>query len=214
MRRYDILIAGIGGQGVITLGTLLKLAAIRAGVEVTGAERRGGAQREGPVTSNVRYRVRTDAELADPRTRPFSGLIPRGGAHMVISLEPLEAVRCLPYCGPDTVVITETEPRVPTAVRLGTAAYPPLERILSILRELTPRVHPVPMEALAKERFGSVRPVNVIALGLASALGDLPVGEEALLATVEERLPGFDVNRQAFHLGRSFARATDPPRGV
>ena len=205
MRRYDVLIAGIGGQGVITLGTLLKLAAIREGVDVTGAERRGGAQREGPVTSNVRYRVLSAEERQDPRKRPFSGLIPRGGAHMLISLEPLEAVRCLPYLNRNTVVITETRPRIPTAVRLGTAAYPPLDRILGILREVTPRVYPVAMERVSAERFGSLRPVNVIALGLAASLGDLPVGEEALLATVEERLPDFPANERAFRLGQALA---------
>ncbi|GAB4276387.1 MAG: indolepyruvate oxidoreductase subunit beta [Deferrisomatales bacterium] len=207
MKRYDVVIAGIGGQGVITLGTLLKLAAIRQGVDVTGAERRGGAQREGPVTSNVRYRVLEDGERADPRKRPFSGLIPRGGAHLVIALEPLEAVRCLPYMNPHTVVITETAPRVPTAVRLGRAVYPPLERLWERIREVTPRLHPVPLEALSKERFGSLRQVNVIALGLASALGDLPVTDGSLLETVRERLPGFDLNREAFALGRTQAEA-------
>ncbi len=205
MRRYDVLIAGIGGQGVITLGTLLKLAAIRQGVDVTGAERRGGAQREGPVTSNVRYRVLSPEERQDPRKRPFSGLIPRGGAHMLISLEPVEAVRCLPYLNRNTVVITETRARTPTAVRLGAAAYPPLDRVLEILREVTPRVYPVAMERVSAERFGSLRPVNVIALGLAASLGDLPVGDEALLATVEERLPDFPTNERAFRLGQELA---------
>jgi len=205
MRRYDILIAGIGGQGVITLGTLLKLAAIRAGVEVTGAERRGGAQREGRVTSHVRYRTLEPEEAENPRRQAFSGLIPRGGAHMVIALEPLEAARSLPLMNPDTVVISEVVPRTPTAVRLGTAEYPPVERIRDWIAEVTPRVWLVGLEAASRERFGSLRQVNVIALGLASALGRLPVPDEALLDTVRERLPGFDANREAFALGRELA---------
>ncbi|GAB6062920.1 indolepyruvate oxidoreductase subunit beta [Deferrisoma palaeochoriense] len=206
MRRYDILIAGIGGQGVITLGTLLKLAALRSGVEVTGAERRGGAQREGRVTSHVRYRVLEGAELDDPRCQAFSGLIPRGGAHLVLALEPLEALRSLPLMNPDTVVVSETAPRVPTAVRLGTAAYPSLESIREGIERVTPRVHFVGLEAACRERFGSLRQVNVIALGLAAALGNLPVPDEALLDTVRERLPGFEANREAFELGKVLAR--------
>jgi indolepyruvate ferredoxin oxidoreductase beta subunit len=206
VKRYDVLLAGIGGQGVITLGTLMKLAAIRAGVDVTGAERRGGAQREGPVTSNVRYRVLGDSERQDPRKRPFSGLIPRGGAHLLISLEPLEAARWLPYLNESSVVITETIPRVPTAVRLGTAEYPELETIWAMLHEVTPHVHPVEIEALSKQHFGELKQVNVIALGLAAALGDLPVPDEALLGIVRERLPGFEANRKAFEVGREAAQ--------
>ena len=202
MRRYDVLIAGIGGQGVITLGTLLKLAAVREGIEVTGAERRGGAQREGAVTSNVRYRALSEEEAADPRRAAFSGAIPRGGADLLISLEPLEAARCLPFCGSRTVVISDVTPRVPTAVRLGTAAYPALETIWGMLREVTPRVHPVDLEGLSRRHFGDLRRINVIALGLASALGDLPVAGDALLEVVRERLPGFEENLQAFQVGR------------
>lgn len=206
MRRYDILLAGIGGQGVITLGTLLKLGALREGVDVAGAERRGGAQREGPVTSNVRYRLLSREERGDARKASFSGAIPRGGANLLISLEPLEAVRCLPYANAGTVVISDITPRVPTAVRLGTAAYPPLDALWSMLREVTPLVHPVDLEGLARRHFGDLRRLNVLALGLASALGDLPVSAEALLDVVRERLPGFEENRRAFELGREAIR--------
>lgn len=205
MTRYDVLLAGIGGQGVITLGTLLKLAALREGVEVTGAERRGGAQREGPVTSNVRYRVLDAQECANPRLAVFSGAILRGGAHLVIALEPLEAVRALPYCNAHTVVISDVTPRVPTAVRLGTARYPSLEHLWGVLREVTPRVHPVDFEGLSRRHFGDLRRLNVLALGVASALGNLPVSPDSLLDVVRERLPGFDENRQAFELGRACA---------
>ncbi len=203
MTRYDILLAGIGGQGVITLGTLLKLAAIREGIEVTGAERRGGAQREGPVTSNVRYRVLDAEERQDPRKLPFSGAIPKGGADILIALEPLEALRWLPYCHSGSVIVSETTPRAPTAVRLGKATYPPLDAIWSALREVTAAVYPVALEDLCRRHFGDLRRINVIALGLAAARGNLPVSAEALLETVRERLPGFEENRKAFELGKA-----------
>jgi indolepyruvate ferredoxin oxidoreductase beta subunit len=205
VRRYNVLLAGIGGQGVITLGTLLKLAAIREGVDVTGAERRGGAQREGPVTSCVRYRVLEPGERAPSRRLPFSGQIAHGGAHLLVSLEPLEAVRCLPYLSGESVVIADSAPRAPTAVRLGAASYPPVEELWDLLRTVTPRVHPVHLEVLGKEHFGDLRRVNVIALGLAAALGQLPVSEEALLDVVRERLPGFEENKRAFAVGKDAA---------
>jgi len=205
VKRYDVLVAGIGGQGVITLGTLLKLAALREGVEVAGAERRGGAQREGPVTSNVRYRVLEGPERDDPRCQAFSGGIPLGGVDLLLSLEPLEAARCLPYLTEESVVIAEVTPRVPTAVRLGTAAYPELEQIWSWIREVTPHLHPVPLEALSKDAFGDLRRVNVVALGLAAALGRLPVSDESLLEVVRDKLPDFQGNRRAFILGKEAA---------
>ncbi|MFU8856327.1 MAG: 2-oxoacid:acceptor oxidoreductase family protein [Deferrisomatales bacterium] len=206
MRRCDVVLAGIGGQGVVTLGTLLKLAGLRQGLEVAGAERRGGAQREGPVTSNVRYRVHEEAEPGDPRFAPFGGAVPPGGAHLLLSLEPLEAARCLPYVNPSSVVISEVSPRIPTAVRLGSAVYPPLGALWEMLREVTPRVHPVAMEAACLERFGNLKRVNVVALGLASELGDLPVSEGALLEVIRERLPDFPGNREAFEIGKDLAR--------
>ncbi len=206
MRCCDVLLAGIGGQGVITLGTMLKLAGLRERVEVSGAERRGGAQREGPVTSNVRYRVLDEAERGDPRKASFGGVIPPGGAHLLVSLEPLEAVRCIPALNPGSVVISEIAPRVPTAVRLGAAAYPPLDALWGMLREVTPHVYPVAMERGCQARFGDLKRVNVVALGLASALGNLPVSEESLLDVVRERLPDFPGNREAFEIGKDLAR--------
>ncbi|MHB8766581.1 MAG: 2-oxoacid:acceptor oxidoreductase family protein, partial [Deferrisomatales bacterium] len=74
-----------------------------------------------------------------------------------------------------------------------------------LVRQVTPHLHPVALEDLAKHHFGDLRRVNVLALGLASALGDLPVSDEALLAVVRERLPDFDGNRRAFDLGRDAA---------
>lgn len=206
MKRCDLLLAGIGGQGVITLGTLLKLAALHEGVEVTGAERRGGAQREGPVTANVRYRVLERDEANDPRRQPFSGQIPRGSAHLILSLEPLEAARWLGYANADTVFIVEPTARVPTAVRLGSTPYPSLEALWAMLREVTPHVYPLPLEDLSKRHFGGLRQVNVLALGAIAALGRLPVSDAALLAVVETRLPDFENNRRAFELGKEAAR--------
>jgi Pyruvate/2-oxoacid:ferredoxin oxidoreductase gamma subunit len=74
-----------------------------------------------------------------------------------------------------------------------------------MLREVTPRVHPVDLEGLARRHFGDLRRLNVLALGLASALGDLPVSAEALLDVVRDRLPGFEENRRAFEIGRDAA---------
>lgn len=194
MKRYDILICGIGGQGAISLGTVLKLAAIREGLGVAGAERRGGAQREGVVTSNVRY-FEADSGAA------VSGLIPSGGAQMMISMEPLEALRQARYLNGDSVVIVNDFPLTPVHVRIGEYEYPALDEIYSRLREFTPRVHTFNIDALSIRHFNSLRQVNTISLGIASALGAMPVSEASLLATIKDQFPDFSTNRKAFELG-------------
>lgn len=200
MTRYDILICGIGGQGAISLGTVLKLAAVREGIGVAGAERRGGAQREGVVTSNVRY-------FEADRGGAVSGLIPSAGAHMMISMEPLEALRQARYLNGESVVIVNDFPLTPVHVRIGEYEYPAREDIYSRLREFTARVHAFNIDELSLRHFNSLRQVNTISLGIASTLGSLPVSPESLLATIREQFPDFETNRQAFELGVDTARS-------
>ncbi|HSV96864.1 MAG TPA: indolepyruvate oxidoreductase subunit beta [Spirochaetota bacterium] len=206
MIAYDILICGIGGQGAISLGTVLKLAAIHEGLDVVGAERRGGAQREGIVTSNVRYRKPESGETPDERRMAASGLIPTGGADMMISMEPMEALRHARYLNERSVVIVNDFPLTPVSVRMGECAYPPLETIQARLREFTPNVHLFPIDELSRSHFNALRQVNTIALGMASALGDLPVSDESILAVVREQFSDFETNRRAFALGKDTAR--------
>lgn len=205
MISYDILICGIGGQGAISLGTVLKLAAIHEGLDVVGAERRGGAQREGIVTSNVRYRKLENGEAADERRAPASGLIPAGGADMMISMEPMEALRHGRWLNENSVVIVNDFPLTPVSVRIGEREYPPLDTVVARLREFTAGVHVFPIDELSRRNFNSLKQVNTIALGMASALGSLPVSDESILAVVRDQFPDFETNRRAFALGKRTA---------
>ncbi len=206
MIKYDILITGIGGQGVISLGTVLKLAAIHEGFTVIGAERRGGAQREGVVTSNVRYRGPDKGETLDERAMATSGLIPVAGADMMIAMEPLEALRHAQYLNENSVVIVNDFPLMPVSVKIGEHDYPDRTVIYSRLREFTEHIYPFDIDNLSRERFNSLRQVNTISLGIASALGELPVSEKSLLLIIKEEFPDFATNRRAFQLGRETAQ--------
>lgn len=206
MIKYDILITGIGGQGVISLGTVLKLAAIHEGITVIGAERRGGAQREGVVTSNVRYRGTEKGETLDERVMATSGLIPTAGADMMIAMEPLEALRHAQYLNENTVVIVNDFPLMPVSVKIGEHEYPDRTIIYSRLREFTEHVYPFNIDNLSKERFNSLRQVNTISLGIASTLGKLPVSEKSLLRIIKEEFPDFATNSRAFQLGKETAQ--------
>lgn len=199
--RYDILICGIGGQGAISLGTILKLAAIRDGLGVVGAERRGGAQREGVVTSNVRY-----YPLNSNIAAPISGLIPAGGANMMIAMEPLEALRQVRYLNKNTTTIINNRPLVPVHVRIGDFSYPTLDEIYSRLRECTSHVHVFDIDGMALNHFRSLRQVNTISLGLAFALGNLPVSRKAILDTLTDQFKNAHESIEAFELGCETAK--------
>ncbi len=206
MIKYDILICGIGGQGVISLGTVLKLAAINEGLMVFGAERRGGAQREGVVTSNVRYRGTTDGSEYDEREMATSGLIPTAGADMMIAMEPLEALRHAVYLNEDSVVIINDFPLIPVSVRIGEHEYPEREVIYKRLRKSTTNLHIFNIDDISKENFSSLQQVNTISLGIASSLGNLPVSDDSLLLTIKNQFSDFETNKRAFYLGKEIAR--------
>ena len=201
MRKYDIAITGIGGQGVITLGTLFKLAAIKEGVRVTGSEKRGGAQREGPVTAFVRYQVLAPGESLPPRKDYHSAQLPTGGADLLVSLEPLEAVRVSSCLNERSVVVLNSFARVPIPVRMGQAEYPTLARLEEMLGAFTEKVYSFNMDEISREAFGGVRQVNTICLGLAAGLGELPVSIGTLIEVIGENLPDFEENRRGFELG-------------
>jgi indolepyruvate ferredoxin oxidoreductase beta subunit len=206
MIKYDILICGIGGQGAISLGTVLKLAAINEGIMVFGAERRGGAQREGVVISNVRYRGIEDGSGYDEREMATSGLIPTAGADMMIAMEPLEALRHARYLNETSVVIINDFPLIPVSVRIGEQEYPEREVIYAKLREFTNNLHIFNIDDISKENFNSLQQVNTISLGIASSLGNLPVSDDSLLFTIKNQFPDFETNKRAFYLGRETAQ--------
>ncbi|MCP4131179.1 MAG: indolepyruvate oxidoreductase subunit beta [bacterium] len=204
MIRYDILICGIGGQGAISLGTVLKLAAINDGLSVVGAERRGGAQREGVVTSNVRYYAFEQGEEYNER-EVISGLIPTAGANMMISMEPLEALRHARYLNEDSIVIINDFPIIPVHVRIGDFNYPDKESIYTKLREFTKNIYIFNIDELSRENFNSLKQVNTISLGIAHAVGAMPLSKEALLGTIKSQFPDFEANKRAFELGAQAA---------
>ena len=166
MKTYDIVICGFGGQGVITIGNLLKLAAMKEGISVSGAERRGGAQREGGVTSHVRYRVWEEGDTFDERRMTRSGMIASGRADMLIAFEPLEGVRHCNFLHPGSRVVLNTEPSPPTLVRMQKYTYPPLDDLLSTLKEFTSLVFPFNINQLSRDFFQDLLHINSCLLNI------------------------------------------------
>ncbi|HBK95340.1 MAG TPA: indolepyruvate oxidoreductase, partial [Porphyromonadaceae bacterium] len=98
----NIIISGVGGQGILTMASIIDLAAMNLGLNVKQAEVHGMSQRGGAVESHLRI---SSGEI-------FSDLIPKGKADLILSIEPMESLRYLPFLSPDGVIVTATEPYV------------------------------------------------------------------------------------------------------
>ncbi len=153
MPRYNIFLAGVGGQGLLTLGRILGNAAIEAGHDVTVAEVHGLSQRGG--TLNVQVRI-------GPGEAPT---IPRGAVDLFIALEALEAVRYSEYIGPETRVVLNKFIWPPPL-----AKYPSLETILEKLGEKNIKIHLVDANGISKRITGTIISANIAILGYAYAI--------------------------------------------
>ena len=152
--KSDIILCGVGGQGILSIATIIGEAAMNENLYIKQAEVHGMSQRGGDVQSNLRI---SSLPIA-------SDLIPKGGADVIISMEPMEALRYLPYLNREGWVITSSAPFV------NIPNYPPIEDIKAELDKL-PHVVAIDIEQLAKDNQ-IPRSANVILLGAAQrALG-------------------------------------------
>ena len=153
--KQDIILAGVGGQGILSIATVIGSAALEQGLHLKQAEVHGMSQRGGDVQSNLRL-------SSDPI---HSDLIPRGAADLIVSLEPMEALRYVPYLTSQGWVITNTVPFV------NIPDYPPMDSIMAELGKL-PHLIAIDVDAIAKE-VGSPRSANMVLLGGIAALLDI-----------------------------------------
>jgi indolepyruvate ferredoxin oxidoreductase beta subunit len=196
----DILIAGIGGQGVMTAAEAIARAALEAGFEVTKTEVTGMSQRGGVVCSQVRIGARVEASEVRP-----------GTAKLLIAFEPAEGLRWGHYLAPDGCVLLDTWRAVPPIVSSGVHEYP--EDPAGALRAAGRNVLEIDARAAA-EKLGDARLANSVMLGAAAA--SLPFPEDALKEQVLRRFgasAGLAAkNAAAFEAGRALAaRSTSRP---
>jgi len=190
MAKFDIYIAGVGGQGSLTASRILGEAATRAGLNVLVGEIHGMAQRGGVVESTVRI-----GEVHGP-------IISDRGADVLLGFEPVETVRALAKAGDHTLVITNTRPVVPATLSLKGDNYPDIERLLSRIREATPRAVALDASALAQEA-GSAQALNTVLLAALAGCTELPFSLDLFRDTILESVPqkAREVNERAFARG-------------
>jgi indolepyruvate ferredoxin oxidoreductase beta subunit len=189
-RKQDIILAGVGGQGILSIAFVIDGAALKEGYYVKQAEVHGMAQRGGAVQSHLRL----------SKDRIYSDLIPRGEADLILSLEPLEALRYLDFLRPGGKLITSSAPFV------NIPDYPDREALIEQVRRVPGSVV-IDSEALAKEA-GTSKAQNTVMLGAAAK--DLIVSQDglrefirALFAPRGEKI--LESNLKAFELGRRAA---------
>lgn len=196
VREFNILLAGVGGQGVILMSELLGKAAIVDGLRVRGSEVLGMAVRGGSVTSIIR--------LGDDVHGP---LIPQGKCHILLALEPSEALRHVSYLSSAGLAILNTTPIVPFTVSLGQSSYPRLEQILEKLNSMASKVITLDAAQIAQEA-GSLLAANIVMLGALFGLELLPIKRATMKEAIEARFApkAALVNIRAFDLGYQACR--------
>lgn len=192
-RVYNVLIVGVGGQGIILASDVLGKVAARHGYDVKKNEIHGMAQRGGSVSSHVRF----GKTVSSP-------IIKMGEADVLLSFEQIETLRYFPFLSRDGNVIVNDQKILPPAVFTGKQEYPP--DILEKIRQKVPNAVVVDGIEVA-QKLGNPRIVNVIFLGILSKYFDIPPAtyEDVLKESLKPKL--VDINLKAFHEGRALAGA-------
>ena len=186
--KIDIILSGVGGQGALSVGAIVSMAAMKEGFKVRQSEVHGMAQRGGAVLAHLR--ISSGIIECD--------LIPRGGADVVLSMEPLESLRYLEYLKPEGALVTADEPV------LNIPDYPDLDKVHQAVRDL-PNSNLVDAKTLAKEA-GAARAVNMVLVGALSL--NLPLKPESIEEAIRDKFTSkgeavVETNLKAFRLGRN-----------
>ena len=189
--KIDIILAGVGGQGILSIATVIGTAAVKQGLYLKQAEVHGMSQRGGDVQSNLRI---ADHEIA-------SDLIPFGKADLIISIEPMESLRYLPVLGQDGWLITNDQPFI------NIPNYPKEEELMAELNKL-PRKIIISAEKIAAD-LGSTRSANMVILGAASPFIQMNFSylEDAIKEIFDKKGESVvNVNLACLRAGREFAQ--------
>lgn len=190
--KTDIILAGVGGQGILSIAAALGSAALTNHLYMKQAETHGMSQRGGDVQSYMRL-----------SSLPiYSDLIAKGSADIILSVEPMEALRYLPYLRTGGYVVTNSVPFV------NIPNYPDTDKLMDTLKALPHQVI-IDADAIAKESAGNVRASNFVMLGAASPFIEIPFeylenGIRDIFSRKGEAI--VEMNLKALRAGRKFAQ--------
>jgi indolepyruvate ferredoxin oxidoreductase beta subunit len=190
LTECNIVLAGVGGQGVLLLAEILGNTAVEDGLNVRVSEIHGMAQRGGAVVSDVRI-----------GEKALAPTVLEGSADVIVGLEPMEALRNIKYASQKTLILMNTAATKPGATSLS-IVYPSLEAILEKIRAFTRSIITVDATDMAKT-LGNVTVQNIVMLGALAAAGKLPLELETLRSNIRASVSKryVEINLRAFEAG-------------
>jgi indolepyruvate ferredoxin oxidoreductase beta subunit len=176
---FNVIIGGVGGQGNVLASQIIGQMLVSRGYVVTIGETYGASQRGGAVMSHLRLSEKDQ----------FSPLIPEGRCDLLVSLEPVEALRILDLYGhPGVVALINTRPIFPMDVISGNAAYPEISKVIASIRSLSKKTWSLNATQIALD-MGDPIFSNMAMLGALSATNTLPVDRQGFEETIKDLLP-------------------------
>lgn len=187
MSVFNVVIAGVGGQGVLLTSKIIAETAMLQDFDVKQSEVHGMAQRGGSVISHVRFGKKV-----------YSPIVSEGDADLLIGFEPLETARYIHFLKEDGIVVYNTYRISSITVSIGAEKYP--EDIDEIIKKNAKKVYPIDGTNLAV-KAGDKRALNIVLLG--AVLKFLPLDKNIVLKSLENNVKGkaLDINKKAFELG-------------
>ncbi|MFC1910098.1 indolepyruvate ferredoxin oxidoreductase subunit beta [Chloroflexota bacterium] len=191
VKEFNIIICGVGGQGIILMSELLGHAAVQDNLGVHGSEVLGMAQRGGSVFSNIRIGEKI-----------YAPMTPQGKCDIMVAVEPSEALRYIKELSDSSLVVINTRDIKPFTVALGQSGYPEMDVIIEKVKMITSNIITLDAVTLAQEA-GNILTTNTVMLGALFGSGGVPVKLETIKEVIGKRVPpkAIEANLKAFDLG-------------
>jgi indolepyruvate ferredoxin oxidoreductase beta subunit len=196
MKEFNMVLAGVGGQGILLAAEILGTATIKEGLNVRVSEIHGMAQRGGAVVSTVRI-----------GEKAYAPTVLDGQADVLLGFEPFETLRNLKFASEKTLVIMSEEKIPPTELTAKMMPYPSLKEVEEKIHSFTKNLIIVDTPKLVK-KAGSPLTQNMVLLGALAATRKVPIKNESLLNAIKELIPPkyLDINVKAFKLGYEYMK--------
>lgn len=193
-KEFNVVVIGVGGQGLLTLAGIISEAALKQGYDVKMSELHGLSQRGGSVACQIRFGEKI-----------YSSLIKPGHADLIIALEPMEALRAAKFASVEkTTIIINTHKTKPVSVMVSGGKYPSLEEVKKELKDFVKEVIDTDATEIAIKETGTSVTANIYMLGIASARGLIPIEKAVLLEAIKETVPEkyFEMNKNIFEAAK------------
>ena len=197
--KFDVMLTGVGGEGVLTTQVMLARAANMDGYYVRGVQLHGLAQRGGVIPTFIRFGSKQEI---------FSPGIMQANANLILAFEPLEAVRATYYARNEkTTFVINDHPLVPIYASILNIPYPTITTIIKRIKPFAKKIHVLNASHLGKEKFGSVIFGNTILIGFVTGMKILPLKERNLRESIKVTVPReMETNIKAFEVGLNLGR--------